>query len=523
MIYLCNKEGLIVASVPSAVNQGSIGVNEIVLIAPFPSTSVVSLAFTLPNGVLVHPQAVPYADSAYPYNMTLSQSFENLLEGGYNVWTSKLNKTLTQVAGTARISFLITDQYGETLSTPSTQFNINKSSGYILDVTEDDLSTLASYVAIAQAAAANAEESYQKFKNENRYDIVYNSDDIGYDRLFFQEWLLNSVREYSGSGAPSILIKNTMIEGLTQDELEDLDVTLSDKALKIGTEPPSETETFADRFIYIPAGVSLITFSGCGFIGSGEQSYNTCICTDLDNTCKIEIDNPRYSETLNAVSVACFNEVDNTNASLIANCEKVHNCTTDRIVGCLSVSDCSAILAAPITVEVCEYVDFQSIPNIQYIDTYGGSALDLYGKTVALGDGATEGKILPLVSDLSGNLEGNALTLYLNYADGEQGEPLSIELPLSSIYRYKGSVRTFANLPSGAEIGDVYNVEEAYGSYAPGTNFAWNGTTWDALGGSVDLSGYLTRTEFNATIGDISTALDDIISIQESLIGGNNV
>ena len=61
-----------------------------------------------------------------------------------------------------------------------------------------------------------------------------------------------------------------------------------------------------------------------------------------------------------------------------------------------------------------------------------------------------------------------------------------VDAKLVSALRYKGSVATEADLPEDAEIGDVYNVENT------GSNYAWNGTAWDNLGGSVDLSSYLT-------------------------------
>ena len=54
---------------------------------------------------------------------------------------------------------------------------------------------------------------------------------------------------------------------------------------------------------------------------------------------------------------------------------------------------------------------------------------------------------------------------------------------VSSIYHYKGSCET-AELPvSGNQVGDVWNLEDA-GIYGPiGTNVAWDGGEWDALGG----------------------------------------
>ena len=81
----------------------------------------------------------------------------------------------------------------------------------------------------------------------------------------------------------------------------------------------------------------------------------------------------------------------------------------------------------------------------------------------------------------------------------------------SQIYRYKGSVATYSDLPTTHDVGDVYNVVAAYGNYPAGTNFAWNGTEWDALGGSVDLSAYVEESELAAIAksGKLSDATQD--------------
>ena len=63
-----------------------------------------------------------------------------------------------------------------------------------------------------------------------------------------------------------------------------------------------------------------------------------------------------------------------------------------------------------------------------------------------------------------------------------------VDNKLSAVYEYKGSVATVEDLPENAENGDVYNVEDT------GDNYAWNGTAWDKLAGTVDLSNYLTVT-----------------------------
>ena len=67
------------------------------------------------------------------------------------------------------------------------------------------------------------------------------------------------------------------------------------------------------------------------------------------------------------------------------------------------------------------------------------------------------------------------------------------QLGLTTVYQYKGSVATYADLPTtGRKVGDVWNVETADPDHGikAGDNVAWDGTQWDILGGNHDLSGY---------------------------------
>lgn len=66
----------------------------------------------------------------------------------------------------------------------------------------------------------------------------------------------------------------------------------------------------------------------------------------------------------------------------------------------------------------------------------------------------------------------------------------ALKSDISSVYKYKGSVATYAALPGNAESGDVYNVEEN------GMNYAWTGSVWDPLGGSFDLTA-ITNSEID--------------------------
>lgn len=71
---------------------------------------------------------------------------------------------------------------------------------------------------------------------------------------------------------------------------------------------------------------------------------------------------------------------------------------------------------------------------------------------------------------------------------------------VSTLYRVKGSVNTYTDLPLDPLVGDVYNIITAdtmHGINA-GDNVVWTGEGWDKLGGTVDLTNYVNKTDFNA-------------------------
>ena len=121
-----------------------------------------------------------------------------------------------------------------------------------------------------------------------------------------------------------------------------------------------------------------------------------------------------------------------------------------------------------------------------------------------------------VVSGLSGTIADKTLTINgLAKSEDVYTKPAAdsmvdgkIATALSSVYEYKSSVATYADLPTSADKGDVYNVEAEYREegidgkvYPAGTNWAWNGTSWDALGGLVDL------TAVNQAIADNAAAI----------------
>lgn len=91
---------------------------------------------------------------------------------------------------------------------------------------------------------------------------------------------------------------------------------------------------------------------------------------------------------------------------------------------------------------------------------------------------------------------------------------------ITSVYKVKGSVATYAQLPSSNLVeGDVYNVQGQTTIdgvvYPAGTNFVWveeqGGGHWDALGGTVDLSPYMEKSDFNTwTANTYATAMQTV-------------
>ncbi len=154
------------------------------------------------------------------------------------------------------------------------------------------------------------------------------------------------------------------------------------------------------------------------------------------------------------------------------------------------------------------------------------------GEEVSFGISASEGQVIitapaglllnnhkPLVTTIvdSINMEGGGENA-LPTASAVRVAVNQIKTDLGSALTYKGSVDTYDQLPEDAEVGDTWNVAQAYQTYPAGTNYAWTGSAWDALGGSVDLSGYQTKSDDTlatsaktvvGAINEVNTALSN--------------
>lgn len=91
---------------------------------------------------------------------------------------------------------------------------------------------------------------------------------------------------------------------------------------------------------------------------------------------------------------------------------------------------------------------------------------------------------------------------------------------LAGVYHIKGSVDKFADLPTNAKTGDVYNVKTAGGTdihgnpVKAGDNVVYvdakgdDPAGWDVLSGVVDLSAYYTSAQVDALLADYAKSAD---------------
>jgi hypothetical protein len=140
------------------------------------------------------------------------------------------------------------------------------------------------------------------------------------------------------------------------------------------------------------------------------------------------------------------------------------------------------------------------------VETINNSITSINGKITTIKGDITsiEGDITELQGSL-GSAEGNitAVTNALDAHKADYDNPHKVtaaQLGLATVYKYNGSVETYADLPtSGQQVGDVYNVKQADPDHniEAGDNVAWDGTTWDILAGDTDLSGYAQLNSAN--------------------------
>ena len=122
-----------------------------------------------------------------------------------------------------------------------------------------------------------------------------------------------------------------------------------------------------------------------------------------------------------------------------------------------------------------------------------------YGITNAYTKGEVDSEVSALETAIDKKADSghNHDSVYIKPADVDT----KIATALSSALKYKGTVSSTSNLPTtNIATGDVYNITNACAATSTlpkvnaGDNVAWNGSSWDVLAGTVDLSSYTTKS-----------------------------
>lgn len=115
------------------------------------------------------------------------------------------------------------------------------------------------------------------------------------------------------------------------------------------------------------------------------------------------------------------------------------------------------------------------------------------------------------VVEIIDSLESDKTDAALSAAQGKALKTLIDDLKASvaAALDYKGTKDTYDALPTeGNKKGDVWNVVAAHGTTPAGTNYTWDGAKWDPLGGTIDLSGYYTKSQVDDAISAAKTELE---------------
>lgn len=100
------------------------------------------------------------------------------------------------------------------------------------------------------------------------------------------------------------------------------------------------------------------------------------------------------------------------------------------------------------------------------------------------------------------NKKADKATTLEGYGIADAYTKAEVDAKTSSFMKYKGQVETTNDLPQDAEIGDVYNVKST------GANYAWDGSEWDKLSETIDLSVFAEKSEVNEKVAGISEDLN---------------
>lgn len=210
MIFIFNAKGECLASTPSEVNQGNLGVNDIIIIAPFPSTAVITAAVQLPNKQLISPQYVEGENGITPdadedLKFTLLESFSEklgLLGTPVNVWKLTLKRALTQLAGDLKLSFSVFSD-GDILETDTVTLAVTRTVPTLSPTaTAEDLDGIAQLLAAMNVVREEAQKILTDAEGEFSREFAKKLDriDLTPEQIESGQYWIYAIRDIANAG-----------------------------------------------------------------------------------------------------------------------------------------------------------------------------------------------------------------------------------------------------------------------------------------------------------------------------------
>lgn len=102
-----------------------------------------------------------------------------------------------------------------------------------------------------------------------------------------------------------------------------------------------------------------------------------------------------------------------------------------------------------------------------------------------------------------------------------------IALKVASVFKFKGTKPTFENLPKIGNVeGDVWHIEADHTEYVWATVDGALNPSWEALGGTIDLTGYALKTDLKSLTfksGDATAVYSPLTEKEFTFTAGNNI
>ena len=194
--------------------------------------------------------------------------------------------------------------------------------------------------------------------------------------------------------------------------------------------------------------------------------------------------------TLNGQTIATVNQIPDT-SHFVTDTTLANYPTSEMVEAEFSSYDKN--IKAHIESELGDYVTETAYASDKETFLTKTEASSTYATQATVANKA-DASALANYASLAGAAFTGAITVQEPTAASNPATKQYVDSAVSSVYKYKGSVANQSALPSSNQtIGDVYNVEDT------GDNFAWDGTQWDKLAGTVDLSSYLTIANAQST------------------------